>query len=145
LQDVGTGEEHKYKKSIALSNAFKKKISHPHSGIIYPSNASKFYGVNFALNPIWLDKLKDPIFHAFRLKVHKIYDEFDIVTEIVGAANHKDGDGNFHFVDTSNRQNFLRLNSAFFESFEATFEEQKRSLPSGDFFRRFYHPPQIFV
>jgi hypothetical protein len=143
IQDVKVGEEWKYKKSIALTKAFfDNHKSHP-MAIAFPSKASKHFGVNFAIQPSWIDNLRNPTYKAFRIKIVDLKSDFNGVGLITEIATEMDNNGDFIFNDVSPLQQYITLNSSYYEAYEKMFSYQKTQLGENAFFQRYYPPPHF--
>jgi hypothetical protein len=141
VQEVGPGEEWKYKKSVALTQAAFRIYPKQPIGVAYPSKASRLYGLNFAIHPKCFERLEPKAFKAFKLEITNKRNDFDLEAKFIEVAKEIDSAGNFVFHQVSSEDSIIGLNSRFYEDYEEVFNKQREALPKNSFFRRYYQFP----
>lgn len=141
LQDVGEFESYKYKASVALCKAYNKHLKSQVPGYIYPSKASRHFGVNFAVNTKWVDELPNPLLKAFRFRIIENTQDFNCKALLTEVATDIDSDGKFKFVDVSFFNYVSIMDKEYFEIYEQAFKLLHGDKMNTPFYRRVYPPP----
>ncbi len=136
-----------YRLSIALGRACFESTENSHLGLVFPSLASKKFGLNFAFKPAWSKVVNNPKnsrLMSFQVEIVDKISEFNATAMITKVAHEIDSEGFFKFIDVAHYGEIIQLNKSFYDEHEKLFISQKITLKEGSFFYRRYAPPEYF-